>query len=264
MRSPDTGGGLEHLQILTKKVRLFEGLSVRELAWILRRARNRVIANDEMLFDVRQTKRHMYVILSGEVLVVARSEGQKEHIALLGPGASVGEMTLIDNAPRSARALTTCDTNVLEFDADWLEGCPSDLGMKIFQNLSGILAQRLRATNQLIRSMTGWPMAPHLLSEKLVKLGITGLDLAGIDATKARLSNADLRGVDLRGADFSGADMRGAIFEGTDLRQTDLSKAVNVVETEQEPYWDRVKVSVEDKVQQQSVHQSAKTPKRKD
>jgi CRP-like cAMP-binding protein len=262
VRSPDTGGGLEHLQILTEKVQLFQGLSVRELAWILRRARNRLIARDELLFDVRQTKRHMYVILSGEVVVIARSEGQEERIALLGPGATVGEMTLIDNAPRSARAVTTCDTNVLEFNSTWLKDCPSDLGMKIYQNLSEILAQRLRSTNQLIRSMTGWPMSPNQLSEKLVKLGITGLDLAGIDATKARLSNADLRGVDLRGADFSGADMRGAIFEGADLRETDLTKAVNVGEGEHEAYWERVKVSVEDKVEQ-SADLSATKPKEK-
>lgn len=254
VRSPDTGGGLEHLKVLTEKVRLFEGLSVRELAWILRRAQNLRVAANETLFDIEESSREMYVILSGEVSVIAEKSGQEERIASLGPGASVGEMTLIDHAPRSARAVTTCETNVLRFDADWLAGCPTDLGMKIFQNFSGILAQRLRVTNQLIQSTTGWPTTPSQLGLKLVKMGITGLDLAGIDATKARLSNADLRGVDLRGADFSGADLRGAIFEGTDLRETSLASKGSSDETEQEAYWNRVKVSVESKVQQTVKH----------
>jgi CRP-like cAMP-binding protein len=258
VRSPDTGGGLEHLKVLTEKVRLFEGLSVRELAWILRRAKNLQVGADETLFNVEQSSRDMYVILSGEVSVIAETDGQDERIALLGPGASVGEMTLIDHAPRSARAVTTCQTNVLEFDADWLTGCPADLGMKIFQNFSRILAHRLRVTNQLIQSTTGWPTTPSQLSVKLVKMGITGLDLAGIDATKAKLSNADLRGVDLRGADFSGADLRGAIFKDTDLRETSLAGADAPVKTEQEIYWNRVKTSVEDKVQQ-SVKPKGKT-----
>ena len=57
--------GLEHLQLLTEKVRLFEGLSLRELIWILRRARNQTFETDEVLLSPSVSDVKMYIILSG-------------------------------------------------------------------------------------------------------------------------------------------------------------------------------------------------------
>ena len=168
----------------------------------------------------------MYVILSGSVSIRAQRDGHWEEIAVLGPGASVGEMSLIDSAPRSATAICTQETNVLEFASDWLVGSPPSLGVKVYQNFSRILAKRLRTTNALFEEMKAWPDASDALGRQLVNLGLDGLDLSGINATKARLSRADLSGVDLRGANLSGADLRGAILDRT-MRETDLTKAVS-------------------------------------
>ena len=250
MRSPDTGGGLEHLHVLTEKVWLFEGLTLRELAWILRRAETKKVAAGAPLFETSDTTDSMFIILSGEIAVLSETDDGVKEIALLGPGASVGEMTLIDQRPRSANAITRSDANVLEFKSNWLEGSPSDLGQKIFRNLSSILVDRLRKTNELVLSLKELPGSKAEWSAKLLARGITGWDLAGIEATHARLSNADLRGVDLRGANFSGADMRGAIFDGTDLRETDLSKSVGYEDSKDSDYWQRLKENVEEQREQ--------------
>ena len=249
----ENGNGLEHLQLLTEKVRLFEGLSLRELAWILRRATNRTFDAEHVLLSPSSADVRMFVILSGDVSIQAERRGKIEQIARLGPGASVGEMALIDREPRSATAIAKTETSVLEFDGDWLVGSPPLLGKKLYQNFAGILARRLRATNELFESFAVWPSAASELGERLVNLGLTGLDLSGIDATKARLERADLRGVDLRGANLSGADLRGAILEGTDLRETDLSRAKSPTvqnsdgtEGSTDPeYWQRVEDAVQ-------------------
>ena len=83
----------------------------------------------------------MYVILSGSVSIRAQRDGHWEEIAVLGPGASVGEMSLIDSAPRSATAICTQETNVLEFASDWLVGSPPSLGVKVYQNFSRIFGK---------------------------------------------------------------------------------------------------------------------------
>ena len=244
VRSPDTGGGLEHLHVLTEKVRLFEGLTLRELAWILRRAETKTVTTGFPLVDASDTTESMFIILSGEIAIMSEIDQGMEELTRLGPGTTVGEMTLIDHLPRSANAVTRSETNVLEFKSNWLEGCPSELGQKIFKNLSSILVDRLRKTNELVLSLKELPRSQTEWSSKLLSLGITGWDLSGIEAKHARLSNADLRGVDLRGADFSGADMRGAIFDGADLSNTDLSRAVNAVGPKDDDYWQRLKDNV--------------------
>ena len=201
----------EHLQLLTEKVCLFEGLSLRELIWILRRASNQTFETDEVLLSPSTSDVKMYIILSGEVAIYAERLGKIEQIAVLGPGASVGEMSLIDREPRSATAITRSVTSVLEFDGAWLDGSPEALS-KTLSEFRRDSSAALRATNEFFKSFAAWPSVSGDLSEHLLKLGLTGLDLSGIDATKARLERADLRGVDLRGANLSGADLRGAIF----------------------------------------------------
>lgn len=249
MSNAPIGNGLALLSLLTEKVCLFEDLSTKEVAWLLRRAKKRALQAAEVLLSPSQSNDRMYVILSGQISVEAMRNNEREQFAVLGPGATVGEMSLMDSSPPSATAVSITSTTVLEFEADWLQGCPDSLGRKVYQNFSRILIQRLRTSNTLFESLNIWPRASGTLERKLVGQGLTGLNLTGIDATKARLSRADLSGVDLRGANLSGADLRGAIFDGTDLRQTDLTNAVSdqVKSAKNREYWERLQKSVQER-----------------
>ena len=157
MSTSNKGNGLALLSLLTEKVCLFEGLAIKEVAWILRRATKRSLEVDQVLFSRSNSQEQMYVILSGEISIGAQRQGEWEEIALLGPGASVGEMSIIDSAPRSATAVCTEPTTVLEFASDWLVGSPPSLGIKVYQNFSRILAKRLRTTTALFEELKAWP-----------------------------------------------------------------------------------------------------------
>lgn len=246
MDKSTVGNGLALLSLLTEKVCLFEGLSTKEVAWILRRATKRELNAEAVLIEPAVRQGRMYVILSGEISIRGPQQGKFEEIAILGPGASVGEMALIDSEPRSAVAICSSPATVLEFDENWLRGSPPSLGFKVYRNFSRILAQRVRNTNALIDELKALPNAGDELERQLLNLGLNGLDLTGIDATEARFSRADLSGVDLRGANLSGADLRGAIFDGTDLRQTDLTKAVSDPSPSEktQAYWQRFEETV--------------------
>jgi len=93
----------------------------------------------------------MYLILAGKVVIERIHEGTGEtiHIAERGPGDHVGEMALLDNAPRSADAVTRTDCDLLMLDrSDFLkclEQSPS-LALAIIRSL----AQRLRTTNDAL------------------------------------------------------------------------------------------------------------------
>jgi CRP-like cAMP-binding protein len=56
----------------------------------------------------------MFVIVSGQVQIISESGGNVQVLAERGPGDFIGEMAIIDPAPRSAGMVTISETRVLE------------------------------------------------------------------------------------------------------------------------------------------------------
>lgn len=73
-----------------------------------------VYESDQTIFEQGQcdTKMYMYVIIEGEVEVSI--DGQE--IDRLGQGDIFGEMTLVDNSPRSAKATARTNCKVVPVD----------------------------------------------------------------------------------------------------------------------------------------------------
>jgi len=116
---------------------------------------------------------HMYFIESGSVEISKTVEGDvRTPLASFGPGQCFGEMSLIDNSPRSASAHTKEPAVLLCLSRDdfnaYLKEDP--LGAAIL--LMGVLwevNERLRQTDQLLRDTIYWGMRAggHLtISEK--------------------------------------------------------------------------------------------------
>ena len=59
-----------------------------------------------------------YVITEGQVEVSKELQGQKVHLAYLGPGETFGEMSMIDEKPRSATVSAVTETVVSEIHRD--------------------------------------------------------------------------------------------------------------------------------------------------
>lgn len=73
--------------------------------------------NGQVIFEEGRPGKHMYVIVSGNVRIVKRTEGEDAVIAGLGKGELFGEMALVDSLPRSASAIAVGDeTSVVEID----------------------------------------------------------------------------------------------------------------------------------------------------
>ena len=60
-----------------------------------------------------------YIIIKGNVAIVRRTEdGEEQLLAMRGPNHFFGEMSLLDNAPRSADCVTVTETAVIEIDEE--------------------------------------------------------------------------------------------------------------------------------------------------
>jgi CRP-like cAMP-binding protein len=101
----------------------------------------------------------MLIILSGTVDVCKKTDGQtdapKERLAVIKQGASVGEMSMFDAAPRYASciAIDTVEAAVLSraIISQLIHEHPA-VGAKLLVKMTQLLAQRLRNTsNQLVK-----------------------------------------------------------------------------------------------------------------
>ncbi len=93
---------------------------------------------------------YMFFIIDGEVDVIKQFDTAKHTIATLAQGRSVGEMSLIDGAPRSAtaRAKTKLKLIVLKReDFNKLNEENPAIANKVLMGIASLLSSSLRETN---------------------------------------------------------------------------------------------------------------------
>ena len=136
-----------------ENVPIFEHLTEKELSEVLRLTHERTYKKDEHVFKKLAPAEGMYVILDGGVLI---TDSDSETIfATLESGDFFGELALLDEEPRSASAISTMPSRLIGFfrtDLLTLMKRSPELGNKILLNLSRVLGERLRRTNQELAS----------------------------------------------------------------------------------------------------------------
>ncbi len=100
-----------HLDTL-RSVPLFSGCSTKELERVAKASEEIVMTQGTLIVDQGQTGREAFVILDGEVLI----KRNNRKVATLGPGAIVGELSLLDHGPRTATAVCETDCTLLVID----------------------------------------------------------------------------------------------------------------------------------------------------
>jgi CRP/FNR family transcriptional regulator, cyclic AMP receptor protein len=102
---------------MLRRIPLFSGLADTELAPLAARCRRRLFPPREALFHEGDAGQTLYLILAGYVNIQRETpEGMVVHVARRGPGEHFGELSLFDDLPRSADALTDTSCDLLMLD----------------------------------------------------------------------------------------------------------------------------------------------------
>lgn len=132
---------------------LFEGLSPTDLNWVAMRAHRRVFPAGANIITAEQPGEAVYVILHGTVKIhIEQSDGRDVVLSILGAGDTLGEMSLLDSAGRSASAITLEDSLLLWMDKPSFQQMLKDFP-PVAHNLVRILASRVRLANELIQAL---------------------------------------------------------------------------------------------------------------
>lgn len=135
-------------EAMLKMLPLFERCSRRELQRVAAMAVDEQRSAGEVLTRQGENGAVAYVIVAGEAEVVR--DGQV--LARLGPGDMVGELCLLDGAPRSATVRTTAETRVVALAAEDFQALIAELPELSLQVLA-VLAGRLRRADERMAAL---------------------------------------------------------------------------------------------------------------
>ncbi|MCG9894689.1 MAG: cyclic nucleotide-binding domain-containing protein [Fimbriimonadaceae bacterium] len=126
---------------------LFKGLSEDQLTSVLGVTQERNYPGGETVVRQFEKATDILVILGGSVKIKGFGG---EDIAELGVGSVVGEVSLVDSAPRSATVIASGPTRAALINAEGLTALMNqDMAMKatVMETLCKVLCSRLRTTN---------------------------------------------------------------------------------------------------------------------
>lgn len=142
----------EHRINVLKRIPIFQHLTYNELVRVVGLTFMRRIAAQETLIVEGDRGTELYVVLSGECEVIKGNQS----IAILKAGAHVGEMAMIDNAPRSASVRATQDATLLVMQrAEFFALIRSEpvIATKLLWSFVHVMSDRLRDTNAALEGL---------------------------------------------------------------------------------------------------------------
>lgn len=175
------------------ELELFQGLSPGELEELNGRLRSQIVQANTHFITAEQPGEVVYVLLEGTVKIyVARSDGREVILAFLGPGDTVGEMSLVDSAGRSANVVTTETTRLLWMDRASFQSCLRGIA-PLANNLVKLLANRLRFANEQIQALCTLDVSGRVARQILAMADRYGSPEAGGETRiPIRLTQSDL------------------------------------------------------------------------
>ena len=138
---------------LLEKVPLFSGLQDEELTAMSRVAVARNFAKHTVILREGDKTDALYIVASGKVKVMLSAGGGKEVIlAMLGKSELFGEMSLLDEQPRSADVVAMEPTQLLVIMKSDFINCLAHNPQMSFKIMQGLI-QRLRNADRKIQSL---------------------------------------------------------------------------------------------------------------
>lgn len=154
------------MAVSLRAVPLFAGLSDSDLERVEQRSEATTLQPGECLFYEGDAGVSAYVISSGEIEIIKRSGDREVLLAVRGPGEVIGEMALLQDAPRSATARARTEVELVTIPKAEIDEL-MDSSTEAVRALFNVLLERWQSTEALLRQ-----------SERMAQLGTLTAGLA--------------------------------------------------------------------------------------
>jgi CRP/FNR family cyclic AMP-dependent transcriptional regulator len=172
---------------------LLSDLPDRLSAALLAHAASRHLSTNEVLFLTGDPGDGFYRLDEGLLKVsIASATGAERILAILGPGAIVGDLAIIDGKPRSASVTALHDCKVRFVSRKAFETFAREKP-EIYKYLSEVLAARLRDTDQIVAAGSFLPLKGRVARALLDLAHAFGNNVGGTRIViRQKVSQSDL------------------------------------------------------------------------
>jgi CRP/FNR family transcriptional regulator, cyclic AMP receptor protein len=156
-------------------------------------ARPHHLKADQTLFMAGDPGDGCYRVETGLLKVTVMSASGRERIlAILGPGALVGELSMIDAQPRSASVVAARDSDVSYISRHTFEAV-AEAHPEVYRHVVNLLVRRLRDTNSVVTAMTFLSLKGRVAYALLSLTDAFGQDVgSGRILVRQKITQADL------------------------------------------------------------------------
>lgn len=133
--------------LLLREIPIFADLSPEDLKLIAETAREEWVPQNTKIFNQGDEGNMMYVIVEGRLHVLQVANGTEKVLAQRGVGDFVGEMAIIESAPRSATLRAQTDARLLAIEGETFKG--------ILRERPNVSFAVLRNISRRLREMAG-------------------------------------------------------------------------------------------------------------
>ena len=193
---------------------LFGVLTHEQVDELLDRSKVVEFKSNEEIFHQGDQPDQLYIVLSGRVAILMRSNDGKEAIVrLIEAGESLGEIAILDGQPRTATARAeSSKTQLLRIDREEVESFLTSTPDAMLRLLK-LMAERLRLTTESLEDMLFLP-----LQQRIAKLLLGLASRYGVD------TDSGVR-IDVKLPQRVVAEMVGATRESVNMQMLEWDKA---------------------------------------
>ena len=151
----DGAGGQLHLAARLRRIKLWSHLTDEQIFRLTGVVRDEIHETGVLVLAHRSQGRDLYVLERGEILIQRPTSYGTFTLGKLGPGSMFGEASYITGQDRSSDASALAPCQLFRLDAaalDSLIEAAPELGIKLYWSFWHSLAQKLRATNDQLKS----------------------------------------------------------------------------------------------------------------
>jgi CRP-like cAMP-binding protein len=135
---------------ILRRIPILHGFSDDQIEKVMSACSDKTLEAGALLFQESDESKGIYILLSGMLQVQTPTGGE---IATIGEMGVVGEMGVLTGQPRAASVVALRESKTLVIGKQELFAlmdADPDMGYKIYQNVTHILADRLRDNNILL------------------------------------------------------------------------------------------------------------------
>lgn len=147
---------------LLKKAAIFADLTDEELERVAEVCKEQAFKFGQTIFKEGEPGNRLYMISDGEVRISRVVPGSgEEALTVLKAGACFGEMSVFDRSERSTDAIANKDCTLITItrsDFEMLLDFNRDVAFKVLWSVVRLLSERLRVTNDNLRSFLAMSM----------------------------------------------------------------------------------------------------------